>query len=79
MKKWSSGVQSEDLLNPALYKPHHPIKSRWSSHSMMTRGRSGALSVSLKAALRVRGKALNEVRCPLIKKLDIMYCPESVY
>ena len=79
MKKWNAGVQNEDLLNPVLYKPNHQMKSRWSSHSMMTRGRTGALSVSLKAALRVRGKALNEVSKEKIKTLSetmihVFYC-----
>ena len=60
MKKWHSGVQNEDLLNPVLYK-QHPMKTRWNSNTQMSSGRTGALSVTLKAALRVRGKALNEV------------------
>ena len=61
MKKWHSGLQNEEILNPALYKQHN-MKTRWSSHSLVQRGRSGALSVTLSAALRVRGKPLNEVR-----------------
>ena len=60
MKKWHSGVENGDILNPALYKHHH-MKTRWSSNSLVQRGRSGALSVTLSAALRVRGKPLNEV------------------
>ena len=60
MKKWHSGVENGDILNPALYKQHH-MKTRWSSNSLVQRGRSGALSVTLSAALRVRGKPLNEV------------------
>ena len=60
MKKWHSGVENQDILNPALYSQHH-MKTRWSSNSLVQRGRSGALSVSLSAALRVRGKPLNEV------------------
>ena len=60
MKKWHSGVESQDILNPALYSQHH-MKTRWSSNSLVQRGRSGALSVTLSAALRVRGKPLNEV------------------
>ena len=61
MKKWHSGLQSEEILNPALYKQHQ-MKTRWSSNSLVQRGRSGALSVTLSAALMVRGKPLNEVR-----------------
>ena len=60
MKKWHSGVENGEILNPALYKQHH-MKTRWSSNSLVQRGRSGALSVTLSAALRVRGKPLNEV------------------
>ena len=60
MKRWHSGVQSEDILNPVLYK-QHPMKTRWNSNTLIANGRSGALSVNLKSALRVRGKALNEV------------------
>ena len=65
MKKWHSGLQSEDLINPTLYK-QYPMKTRWNSNTLVSTGRSGALSVSLKAALRVRGKALNEVDWQLI-------------
>ena len=66
MKKWHSGVESQDILNPALYSQHH-MKTRWSSNSLVQRGRSGALSVTLSAALRVRGKPLNEVSEPVLQ------------
>ena len=80
MKKWHSGLQSEDLINPSLYK-QHPMKTRWNSNTLVSTGRSGALSVSLKAALRVRGKALNEVDWQLIDfKLACMCeCGSSFY
>ena len=62
MKNVGPSVQGR-LLDPALYTHQHQhSRTRWSSSNLVANGRSGAVSVTLKAALRVRGKALNEVR-----------------
>eukprot|EP00090_Calanus_glacialis_P008265 TRINITY_DN16572_c0_g1_i1.p1 TRINITY_DN16572_c0_g1~~TRINITY_DN16572_c0_g1_i1.p1 ORF type:complete len:1084 (+),score=127.32 TRINITY_DN16572_c0_g1_i1:55-3306(+) len=60
MKKWQSGIQKEDPIDQSILKGNN-MKTRWSSQSLLTKGRSGALSVNIRAAIKVRGRHMNEV------------------